>query len=156
MKAKKEIMTSTELSFHRTTVFEDAKIVKKNFLQPLNMVNRISEVHCNIRIRERVTPMPKEQDAFYISKEVEVDIVDNEDLKIAEIEIIFTFRFSNVENYIEMLSPSSVRLDPLLSEWLDNIVLATTRGVMISEFRGTYVGEIILPLVTPGEVAMQE
>lgn len=148
-------MTKEEIEFHESTIFEEIKIVKKNFFQPLHEVNSVPEIHCDIGILEKVTKIPDGINAYYVTKEVEVNIlgsVDGKESLIAETLIIFTFRFANTGNFIEILSAESVKIKPTLSEWLDNIVLATTRGVMFSEFRGTYVGKIILPLITPSQI----
>jgi hypothetical protein len=146
--------TDEERIFHAQTSFEDIQIVKKNFDLPLDRAKKVTNIHSSIKIAERLIHIGGSTDSFYVIKDVSIAILGNVDdfeIKVADISFVFTLKFNNEK--LKFIDANSKRVESSLSEWLDNVVLATARGIMYSEFRGTYVGNIILPIIKPGDLS---
>lgn len=144
--------------FHDTTYIKYIKVVKVKFNLPLDKVQKIKDFHFDINIAQSVKPITDIQDQFYILKSIDIKIIgklgENEsEHELAEFGMEYAFTYNNVNNFISF-SGGSIIVDEELTEWLDNIVLSTTRGTMYSELRGSYIDDIYFPLIKPADLKL--
>lgn len=140
--------------FHESTRIDDIKIVRKSFNLPLHKVHNAKNFHFEINIKDSVNNDEKDSKVFYIIKNIGIKIlakVAETETEFAEFEMVYTFSFNNENDFISM-SGNSIILNEELAEWLDNVVLSTTRGAMYSELRGSYIDEVIFPLIKPKDL----
>lgn len=151
-------MTENVIRFHSITYLEDINIFKKNFNFPLDKIKNIKEYSFQISIRNGVTAQADNNTIFYINKNIDIKVIGESNSKqdeFAEFSIAYIFKFINEKDFVSS-TKTSIKINEELSEWLDNVVLSTTRGIMYSEFRGTYFNEIIFPIILPKDLQVPE
>ncbi len=135
--------------FHDLTTIGEIVIVKKNFNFPLNNpLDFTKETYFDIEIRDTIEEDVENQNVYSVIKNISVIVKDSQDLDLANIGILYSFNLSNEEKFISK-TETGFEMNSDFSEWLDHIIIATTRGIMYSEFRGTFVVDTLLPLIRP-------
>jgi hypothetical protein len=84
-----------------------------------------------------------------VTKDIHVRIAgpNQSEEKIAEYHLLFYFQVTGLSKYTSATEKPG--LDPDFNGWLSNIVLATTRGIMYADLRGTFLDQALLPLINP-------
>ncbi|HVD97828.1 MAG TPA: hypothetical protein VNB90_06455 [Cytophagaceae bacterium] len=79
---------------------------------------------------------------------VKVEVGDKENKRYGSITVSCIFKLNNIEEIIEV-KENSRSVPPNISTLLNSISISTTRGVMFSTFKGTYLHNVVLPIVDP-------
>ena len=111
---------------------------------PPTLLNPERVYNFEINIEQRINPDEKQVNVF-----VSIDLIYDADKQChASIKTSCLFL---VENLPEFTSPTSnlVELPDQFIVTLNSISLSTTRGIMFSQFKGTYMHPAILPIVNP-------
>ena len=82
-------------------------------------------------------------------KSADIQLLSGEVHKLAEFGYEFNFTIDGLDNYISYKSHNSFEIEKELDLWLNNIVIATSRGIIYTEFQGTPLDDLILPLTNP-------
>jgi len=130
---------------HQITSLQEINILAKNFNLELHEAESLTVAEFDINVVDSIVPATKYDS---IIKVIEVVILGNNGKNFANVKIMYTFEVKKENSYLT-LKEGEYRIDPRLNHWLDNIVIATTRGIMFSEFRGTFLDKILLPLIKP-------
>lgn len=128
----------------------DIVIQRKNFNLPVQALEFISkgETECNLSIR---TSGIESGENYVIFKTVIVIFHNERVPNLAEFKIVYTFETSKDSKHL-VENGNSYTILPFANEFLDHIIIATTRGIMYSELRGTYLDKTILPLTKPNKI----
>lgn len=130
--------------FHEITILNEVTIISKNFNYPLNTDKTINATNFDLSITDFIYTEGKKN---FINKTIDVVILGNEIKNIlANISVLFSFDIKSSSKYIHK-HLNTFTIDAEINSWLDDIVLATTRGIMYSEFRGTFLTNAILPII---------
>jgi hypothetical protein len=80
---------------------------------------------------------------------VSIDTInETKDIKFGSITVSCIFEIEDISKYLDK-EKKTIYLPEDLSIALNSVALSTTRGVMFSQFRGTFLHNAILPLVDP-------
>lgn len=69
---------------------------------------------------------------------------------LADVKFIFSFEHKDGCNYVEP-DKNGYTIQPIANDFLDNIVIATSRGIVFSGCQGTLLNKALLPLWRPDE-----
>lgn len=94
-----------------------------------------------------------ENDFLYVVTSVKV-LDETQTLEIGRVKISCVFE---IESIMQFFDPNIGQLDLPVSMQLEinAAAISTTRGVMFSHFRGTFLQQAILPLIDPGNFVMR-
>lgn len=126
------------------------ELVSFTLNQPQTPLNPERVYNFEISIEQRINPDEKLVNVF-----VSIDLIYEADKQChASIKTSCLFL---VENMPEFASPTSnlVELPEQFIVTLNSISLSTTRGIMFSQFKGTYMHPAILPIVNPASFKTQ-
>jgi hypothetical protein len=142
--------------FHDYTILEDIRLIKKSFTLPLDKVQEVTQYHFEINIADSLD-RDEEQTGkiFFINKSIDIKVLGEkegeEGVEFGSFGLEYTFKVNNEKEFITFPN-DSYKMKEDFDEWLDNVILATTRGYMYSEFRGTYIDNVVFPLMKPSEL----
>jgi hypothetical protein len=143
-----EISSETEI-LHDIAKLLEINIVNKSFFVPLNQIQSITKFHFDISINDSIF---LEDDGHYMTlKTIQILVLGDSDAKLANFNIIYSFQIESDSGFI-IEHRETYEIKESLNEWLENIVLATTRGIMFSELKGTFLQSAILPLIRPSDL----
>lgn len=101
----------------------------------------------NINVEQRINN--EEKLVFVITN---VDMVNEEDQHLhASIRTSCIFYIENFQDFI-VENSNEVKLPEQFVVTLNSISLSTTRGIMFSSFKGTFMHDSLLPIVTPTDL----
>lgn len=96
------------------------------------------------------------QDKKLVFVIVHVDIESLEDKKnVGSIAVSLIFNIDNFEEVVTMRDDKNFTLTDELRDVLNSIAISTTRGVMFSTFKGTYLHNAVLPIVDPRHLVVE-
>ena len=106
----------------------------------------------NVRIIHDVT-----RDKKLVFVIVHVDIDSLEDKKnVGSVAVSLIFNIDNFEEVVTMRDDQNFTLTDELKDVLNSIAISTTRGVMFSTFKGTYLHNAVLPIVDPRQMVNEK
>jgi hypothetical protein len=71
---------------------------------------------------------------------------------VGSISVSLIFEIENFEEVVTILDEKNFKLTEALKDVLNSISISTTRGVMFSTFKGTYLHNALLPIVDPRQL----
>ena len=77
---------------------------------------------------------------------------DDQTLALGSIRVSCIYYVTNFEEMIKTNKEGLTEINPALLEIINSISISTTRGVMFSTFKGTFLHNAILPLVDPKQI----
>jgi len=84
---------------------------------------------------------------------VSVEIKDAEQiLLLGSLAVSSIFEIANFKEVIQLNSEGLVIIPESLRNTLNSIAISTTRGVLFSEFRGTFLHGAVLPIIDPTQI----
>lgn len=90
-----------------------------------------------------------EQELIFVLCDITTFISDNPDLKLGRVKSSCIFNVKNLKNYIT--DGNQVKLPEEHVNAINTISVSTTRGLMFSLFKGTFLHGAILPLIDPAQ-----
>jgi hypothetical protein len=105
----------------------------------------ITNFNFNINIESRIDAPQK-----YVFVIVHVEIKnDDQSIILGALSVSCIFDILNFEEVIKVETDGKLNIPQQLIETLNTISISTTRGVMFSTFKGTFLHGAVLPLVDP-------
>jgi len=81
---------------------------------------------------------------------VHVDIHSTEEKKdVGSLSVSHIYELANFEEAITILDEHNFKISESLNDILNSISISTTRGVMFSTYKGTFLHNALLPIVNP-------
>jgi hypothetical protein len=112
---------------------------------PANPNNPITNFNFNIGIESRIDV---ENKLVFVIVYVEVKN-DDQSIILGNLSVSCIFEIVNFVNVIKVETDGKVDIPQRLIETLNSISISTTRGVMFSIFRGTFLHGAVLPIIDP-------
>lgn len=111
---------------------------------PANPNTPVTNFNFNISIESRADAVNKL--VFVI---VHVEINDDHSVVLGALSVSCIFEIVNFEDVIKVEADGKVNIPQRLIETLNSISISTTRGVMFSTFKGTFLHGAVLPIIDP-------
>jgi len=133
---------------HDVTDLTEIRVFKRNFIAPELSASPslFDRYRYNINITHEL-----DLQANMIIKDILIHLVTVKEppATLAEVKVQFHFHIRDLQGKMKAWDNDR---NQLLNEWLDNVILATTRGIMYAEFRGTFLDKAILPITNPSNI----
>lgn len=123
--------------------FTNIEIQEVNFSFPGAAMRDNKAFHYSINMQHRIN---HEQKMVFVDTLVDVQLQDKQ-TKVAFMKTTCIYHLESLEDYRSKTDPSRFELPQNLVTELNTISISTTRGVMFSQFRGTFLHNAILPVV---------
>jgi hypothetical protein len=139
-----ETIKSDSAVLHRITSLTRIVRLKRNFHFSDGIILSADETRFNISI-DTLIDLPTET----LIKSTNIELLTGEANKLAEFGHEFNFTIDGLHNYTSFLSRNTFEVENELNLWLNNVVIATSRGIIYTELQGTPLDDLILPLTNP-------
>jgi len=124
------------------------ELLQSSLSTPRNTNINMSSYTFNISIESRGDATNK-----LIFVIVSVEIKDAEQtLLLGSLAVSCIFEIANFKEVIQLNSEGLVIIPESLRNTLNSIAISTTRGVLFSEFRGTFLHGAVLPIIDPTQI----
>jgi hypothetical protein len=131
---------------------EATAILNEDIIEPIFNIRKIELLNFNLKPRTDETPQ-EVQFEIQVKQEVSLKekivisiitiiIKDQNAIEVAQLTVSCIFEVDNITEIV-IHNPSSVALGFKLNQ----VTISTARGVMFGLFRGTVLGEVVLPIV---------
>ncbi len=112
---------------------------------PTNPNTPITNFNFNINIESRADAVNK---LVFVIVHVEIKN-DDDSVILGALSVSCIFEIVNFEDVIKVEADGKVNIPQRLIETLNIISISTTRGVMFSTFKGTFLHSAVLPIIDP-------
>ena len=129
-----------DFEFRITTI----DLIEKYFQRSPNQGSELPEVQFNLVMNVSID---KESRKITIILSVRMNLINNDSI-VANISVGCTFEIINFEEII-IQKEGTLTIPDAILETLNILTIGTTRGIMFSEFRGTWLHNTILPVIDP-------
>jgi hypothetical protein len=129
---------------HRITSLTRIVRLQRNFHFSDGIILCSEETRFNISI-DTLIDLPNET----LIKSADIQLLTGEANKLAEFGYEFNFSIDGLDNYTSFVSRNTFEIEKELDLWLNNVVIATSRGIIYTELQGTPLDDLILPLTNP-------
>jgi hypothetical protein len=110
---------------------------------PTNPNTPVTNFNFNIRIESRADVINK---LVFVIVHVEIKN-DDQSVVLGTLSVSCIFEIANFEDVIKVEAGGKINIPQQLIETLNNISISTTRGVMFSTFKGTFLHSAVLPII---------
>jgi hypothetical protein len=135
---------SDPVVLHRITSLTRIVRLQRNFHFSDSIILCSEETRFNISI-DTLIDLPNET----LIKSADIQLLTGEANKLAEFGYEFNFSIDGLDNYTSFVSRNTFEIEKELDLWLNNVVIATSRGIIYTELQGTPLDDLILPLTNP-------
>ena len=129
-----------DFEFRITTI----DLIEKYFQRSPNQGSELPEVQFNLVMNVSID---KESRKITIILSVRMNLINNDSI-VANISVGCTFKIINFQEII-IEKEGTLTIPDAILETLNILTIGTTRGIMFSEFRGTWLHNTILPVIDP-------
>jgi hypothetical protein len=112
---------------------------------PANPNTPVNNFNFNISVESRADEVNK---LVFVIVHVEIKN-DDHSVVLGSLSVSCIFEFVNFEDVIKVEADGKVNIPQRLIETLNVISISTTRGVMFSTFKGTFLHGAVLPIIDP-------
>ena len=118
---------------------------------PVNPNISITNFNFNLAIETKADNTNK---LLFVIVSVEVRN-DDQSLVLGSVRVSCIYNILNFEELIKTNETGVIVINPLLLEILNSVSISTTRGVMFSTFKGTFLHSAVLPIIDPKQIQTQ-
>ena len=97
----------------------------------------------------------REKKLIFVIANVDIQSIE-EKKNIGSISVSLIFEIENFEEVVTIVDEQNFKLTEALKDVLNAISISTTRGVMYSTFKGTYLHNALLPIVDPRQLVKEK
>jgi hypothetical protein len=115
---------------------------------PANPNTPLTNFNFNISIESRADAVNK---LVFVIVHVKIKN-DDHSVVLGALSVSCIFEIVNFEDVIKVEANGKVNMPQRLIETLNNISISTTRGVMFSTFKGTFLHGAVLPIIDPKQL----
>ncbi len=97
----------------------------------------------------------REKKLIFVISSVTIQSLE-EKKDVGSISVSLIFEIENFEEVVTIIDEKNFKLTEALKDVLNTIAISTTRGVMFSTFKGTYLHNALLPIVDPRQLVNEK
>ncbi|HQS24625.1 MAG: hypothetical protein B7Y11_09930 [Sphingobacteriia bacterium 24-36-13] len=121
------------------------ELLNNSIILPPDAKNPITNFNFNLNIESKADVTKK---LVFVIVNVQIKN-DDQSLIIGTISVSCVYEIFNFEEAIKIEVDGRINMPPKLVETLNIISISTTRGVMFSTFKGTFLHNAFLPIIDP-------
>jgi transcriptional regulator with XRE-family HTH domain len=128
-----------------TVKLKTLELIDFSMICPQKQKSETKEFNFNINVEHKIN---KERKLVFVI--VSVDII-HEDKKthLGNLKVCHNFEIPDLDKFCESSAPDKIKLPPEIIETLNSVSLSTTRGIMFSQCKGTFLHNAVLPVIDP-------
>jgi hypothetical protein len=127
------------------------ELLNHSLTLPANSNTSITNYNFNVSIESRADPAKK---LVFVIVHIDIE-TDNLSVLLGNLSVSCIFEIINFEDIIKVEADGKVNIPQQLIETLNMISISTSRGVMFSTFKGTFLHNAVLPLIDPKQFQME-
>ena len=114
---------------------------------PQKQKSEPNEFNFKINVEHKIN---KERKSVFVI--VSVDIIhEDKETHLGNLKVSHNFEIPDLDKFCESSAPDKIKLPPEIIETLNSVSLSTTRGIMFSQCKGTFLHNAVLPVIDPKE-----
>ncbi len=125
-------------------LYKGIELLNSNMIYYPETIDGSTNLGYNINVEANINPELK---IIFLESRVEI-FIEPTKIKLAEIEVRNIFEISNF-NEVVTIQEEIFEINEQILKTLQIISIGTTRGIMYSNFKGTFLHGAILPLLDP-------
>lgn len=141
-------MSNTIKPSSTTFLIKGIELVEFNMIIPEIPLQEIKTYNFNIQVEQKIN---FEHKLILVLTSVEI-LNDTKETKLGSIKVSVIFEVSNFDEYFDKKSQKLILPDDIVLTF-NTIGFSTTRGVMFSQFKGTYLHNAILPAINLNQLS---
>lgn len=120
------------------------ELVETRITAPVPEKQKVKTFQYNLNVEHRIIP---EQKLFL--NMVSVDVLgDDQETLLGRVKVAYSFEINNFDDFVTKEKDRANIPEDILSLF-NSLSISTTRGIMFSQFRGTYLHNATLPVIDP-------
>lgn len=135
-------MSKTKITSSTSFLIKGIELVEFNMFVPEIPFQEIKTYNFNIQVEQKIS---FEHKLILVLTSVEI-LNDTKETKLGSIKVSVIFEISNFDDYIDNKSQNLILPDDIIFTF-NTIGISTTRGVMFSQFKGTFLHNAFLPAI---------
>ena len=132
--------------------FKNIEILEVNISFPGQIIQENITYHYNINIQHRIN---QENKLILVDTSIEI-LHQDKKTRLGFIKATCTFFVETLLDYYLEKDKKLIKLPKPFITSLNSISISTTRGIMFSQFRGTYLHNAILPVIDPNGFKLEK
>jgi len=131
--------------------FKAIEVIDFSLMHPSKEKLNLTQYHFNLNIEHKIN---NEQKVIFVLTKIDIFHGD----KVTQLGSIKTSCIFEIENFNDYIIPEKENKPSFPEEiihMVNSISLSTTRGVMFSSFRGTFLHNAVLPIIDPRAFKME-
>ncbi len=137
--------TKKNKNFSAEIKFTGIELLKSTINIPSSQDIPLNNFNFNINIESKGDA---EKKLLFVIVNVEVKSFDQKEI-LGSIITSCIYEITKFTEFVKIDSNGAMIINPQLVEILNSISISTTRGVMFTTFKGTYLHQAILPIIDP-------
>jgi hypothetical protein len=128
------------------------ELLSNSITPPLISEVPLVNFNFNINIESKIDHLKK---LLFVIVDVEIKC-ENQKSQLGSIAVSCVYSIANFEEVVKIESDGKINIPQTLFETLNSISISTTRGVMYSTFKGTFLHNAFLPIVNTRGFQLKE
>jgi len=120
------------------------EILDSTLNHPGSLLPESTIFHFDLKIEQKVNI---EEKVLFVINNVDI-LNENRDFKLGSVKVGCAFGLENLMDFVDS-KMNTINLPDQIAMMLNSITLSTTRGVMFSQFKGTFLHHAYLPIIDP-------
>ena len=145
---KEKTKKKQEISFQ----IKGVELLNATFNQPLKQLPEIITFHFDIYIEHRINFDKK---SVFVVTSIKVSDKNDKETQLGAITTSCNFEVANFDKFIDK-EKKQVSFPDEIIFMLNSIAISTTRGIMFSQFKGTFLHTAYLPIIDPKSFKMSK
>jgi transcriptional regulator with XRE-family HTH domain len=121
------------------------ELIDFSMICPQKEKSEIKEFNFKINVEHKIN---KERKSVFVIVVVDIIHEDKETL-LGNLKVSCHFEIPELDKFCESSAPGKIKLPPEIIETLNSVSLSTTRGIMFSQCKGTFLHNAVLPVIDP-------
>ena len=106
--------------------------------------------HYDLSIEHKINIDEK---VIFVINEIQI-LNEKRDFKLGSVKVSCVFSIENLDNFVDS-KLSTINLPEQFATILNSLTISTTRGIMFSQFKGTFLQHAYLPVIDPKSFVSQ-
>jgi hypothetical protein len=115
-----------------------------NLNHPGHLLQELSTFHFDLNIEHKINTDKK---VIFVVNDIQI-LNESRTFNLGSIKVNCAFEIENLMDFVDS-KKNTLNLPDQISNMLNSITISTTRGIMFSQFKGTFLHNAYLPVIDP-------
>ncbi len=124
------------------------ELLDGSLIRPEDVKEDLTAFQFNLSL---IHDIDKEKSLVFVIVQVEMTSV-RLNKRVGSLSVSHIYELANFDDAVTIIEEGKFKLTEALTDVLNSISISTTRGVMFSTFKGTFLHHALLPIVNPKQI----